>query len=278
MTPKVDIMMPVYNGLPHIRASIDSIKAQTYPHWHCIICDDGSTDGTAACLRGLEDDPRFTVLHNERNRGRGPARQRILDASTAPYICMLDAGDLMHPERIALQVEYLERHPDVGLVSSGMLSFGTTTELLRVRGFGSGQVESYNGKGSVCFAPSMFRSSIAKAQGVGFGSYSQCEDTYFLTRYYARNPLYYSIPKALYYYNEFDSRSKVRALLSYLHQTVIGLRAKDIRAIALNLAKFGASLFILPFVSMEKRVAARGRQATEEEAKEFERVTRNASQ
>lgn len=277
MTPQVDIMMPVYNGMPNIKASIASVLAQTYPCWHCIICDDGSTDGTAEYLRTLEDAPRFTVLHNDRNQGRGPARQRILDESTAPYVCMLDAGDMMHPERIAIQVEYLEQHPDVGLVSSGMLSFGTTTELLRVRGFGSGKVESFVGNGSVCFAPSMFRSAIAKAPGVGFGNFSQCEDTYFLTRYYARNPLYYSIPKALYYYNEFDSRSKMRALLNYLQQTVIGLRSKDIRSVALNLAKFGASLFILPFTSMEKRVAARGREATGEEAGEFEKVKQNAN-
>lgn len=272
MTPQVDIMMPVYNGLPHIKDSIASILAQTYPCWHCIICDDGSTDGTFDYLLTLEGDPRFTLLRNEHNQGRGPARQRILDASAAPYICMLDAGDMMHPERIALQVEYLEQNPGVGLVSSGMLSFGTTTSLFRVRGFGSGQVENFTGRGSVCFAPSMFRATIAKAAGVGFGSFSQCEDSYFLVRYYARNPLYYSIPRALYYYNEFDSLSKCDTLLSYLQLIVIGLRRKDLRSVALNMAKFGASLFILPFVSMEKRVAARGREATEEEVREFEKV------
>lgn len=255
--------------MPHIEASIASIKAQTYQNWHCIICDDGSTDSTTAFLRTLETDPRFTILRNSKNMGRGISRQRILDASTGRYVCMLDAGDLMHPDRITLQVEYLESHPEVGLVSSGMLSFGTHTDLLRVRGMGNNQINTYSGNGSVCFAPSMFRTSIAHDHSVTFGTFSQCEDTYFLTRYYARNPRYYSIPKALYYYNEFDGLSKGDTLMSYLQQMAIGIQARDVKTFVLNLAKFGVSLFILPFISMQKRAARRGRPATPEETAEF---------
>lgn len=272
MLPEVTIMMPVYNGMPHIEASIKSILNQTYTNWICIICDDGSTDSTSAYLQSLTTDPRFTILTNSKNMGRGISRQRILDASTGKYVCMLDAGDMMHPDRIRIQVEYLENHPDVGLVSSGMLSFGTQTDLLRVRGFGNNQINTYSGNGSVCFAPSMFRTSIAKENNVTFGTLNQCEDTYFLTRYYRHNPQYYSIPKTLYYYNEFDGFSKRDTLMSYLQQMVIGLQAKDIKTFALNLAKFGVSLIILPFISMQKRAAKRGRPATPEETAEFNKL------
>lgn len=271
MNPEVAIMMPVYNGMPYIQDSVRSILRQAYDNWHCIICDDGSTDSTLEYLRTLEFDPRFTILHNERNMGRGIARQRILDESSAPYVCMLDAGDLMHPDRVALQVDYLESHPDVGIVSSGMLSFGNTTDVLRVRGFGNGEINGYCGRSRdlVCFAPSMFRTAIAKKDGVGFGTMKLCEDTYFLSRYFACNPRYYSIPQPLYYYNEFDDLSKRDMLLSYLQGIGISFRPLNLKMIVINLAKFGISLLTLPFMSMQKRAFRRGRPATAQEAEEF---------
>ena len=71
---KVSIMMPVYNGLPLIKASVESILKQTYTNWECIIVDDGSTDGTSAYLDSLSDS-RFVVHHFVKNQGRPVARQ-----------------------------------------------------------------------------------------------------------------------------------------------------------------------------------------------------------
>lgn len=75
--PLVSIMMPVYNGLPLIKASIESIIQQTYSNWECVIVDDGSNDGTSAYLDSINNE-RFVVYHLKINSGRAIARQKAL--------------------------------------------------------------------------------------------------------------------------------------------------------------------------------------------------------
>ena len=89
----ISVLMPVYNGLPLIKASIESLKRQTLANWECIIVDDGSTDGTSEFLDSI-DDERFVVYHFEKNRGRPQARQKSLELATGNYISMLDSEDL----------------------------------------------------------------------------------------------------------------------------------------------------------------------------------------
>ena len=72
--------------------------------------------------------------------------------------------------------------------------------------------------------------------------------------------------------NEFDGLSKGDTIMSYLQQMAIGLQARDVKTFVLNLAKFGVSLFILPFISMQKRAAKRGRPVTPEETAEFNKL------
>ena len=103
MNPLVSIMMPVFNGLPLIKASIESLLSQTYTNWECIIIDDGSNDGTSEYVDQLND-VRFKVFHQE-NKGRPIARQRALDNANGKYLGMLDAGDLYHPEKLQRQVK-----------------------------------------------------------------------------------------------------------------------------------------------------------------------------
>ena len=83
--PLVTIMMPVFNGLKLIHASIASLLAQTYSNWECIIVDDGSTDGTSEYLDSLQD-IRFRVVHFKENLGRPFARQKALELANGKYL------------------------------------------------------------------------------------------------------------------------------------------------------------------------------------------------
>ena len=279
MNPQVSIMLPVFNGMPLLKASIESILRQTYTNWQCIICDDGSTDGTWEYLQDLlkeettnhcdsNIEPRFILLKNDTNRGRGYSRQRILEASTGTYICMLDAGDLMHPERIRLQVDYLQSHPDVGLVSTAMISFGLHTDRLIYRGLGDGGLHTFDGVNFPCFAPSMFRNPQVDTcrfhEQMNFS-----EDQYFLTGYFRQQPTFYSMPDALYYYSEFDSVTKSKIRLSYL-QNIRIYHHQHMPLVALTfLLKYLYSILIFPFLDTEDIVARRGTPATPEERDRF---------
>lgn len=266
----INIMLPVYNGVPLLKASIESIRCQTYPAWQCIVCDDGSTDGTGEYLQTLTHDSRFILLRNERNMGRGYTRQRILEACTAPYICMLDSGDLMHPERLKRQVEYLEVHPEVSLCSTAMLSFGTHTNALAYRASGreADTILTFDGEHTCCFAPCMFRNP---QYGVSFQTDLRfCEDQHFLRHYLHSAPQYYCMSEPLYYYSEFDSCTRAKTRRAYFQDMLTYFHEHLYRQSLRCLLKFIYSLLVFPFLTDEQMVQRRaGRPATEQERAEF---------
>ena len=104
-TPLVSVVMPVYNGLPHLREAIASVLAQTYPAVELVIVDDGSTDGSAEVAEALA--PAAVVIRQE-NQGQAAARNRALIVAKGEFIAFLDADDLALPERLARQVEAVQ--------------------------------------------------------------------------------------------------------------------------------------------------------------------------
>jgi len=64
LNPLVSVIMPCYNQATYLPEAIASICAQTYPHWECIIINDGSTDNTKAIAETLEkNDSRIRIIH-----------------------------------------------------------------------------------------------------------------------------------------------------------------------------------------------------------------------
>lgn len=266
--PLVSIMMPVYNGLPLIKASIESIIQQTYPNWECVIVDDGSNDGTSAYLDSINNE-RFVVYHLKINSGRAIARQKALDLCKGKYICMVDAEDLIHPEKIARQVEFLEKNKDYSLCTTGLCSFGTKTEMLLVRGAKRSGKFVFTGDNHPIHAPSMYRASIAK----------QCfynpilrlgEDQDFLEKYLKINPCYYVFDDILYYYSELDSVTKNKISRNYYLYIGKYLKQKNYKMSLIFLLKYIYSKIVFPFIRIESLLYARGRKATDGEKKVFE--------
>lgn len=132
-SPKVCVVMPVYNGASTIELALKSLVAQTYKNWICVIVNDGSKDGTKEILDSLTDS-RFKVYHLPKNMGRGYARQFALEHAEGDYLAYLDADDFYHTEKLRLQVEVLESDSDIYLVSSGLLAFGNDYSPMNTRG------------------------------------------------------------------------------------------------------------------------------------------------
>lgn len=100
--PKVSIIVPVYNVEPYLRQCLDSILAQTFTDWECILVDDGSKDGSGAiCDEYAEKDSRFRVVHQE-NKGSSAARNEGLSLSKGIYLSFIDSDDWV-------ENNYLER-------------------------------------------------------------------------------------------------------------------------------------------------------------------------
>lgn len=113
-TPRISVLMPVYNGGAYLRPAIDSILAQTFTDFEFLIIDDGSTDDSLAIARSYAD-PRIRLEPNGRNLGLIATLNRGLGLVRGEYIARMDCDDISFPGRLARQVAMLDRHPEIGL-------------------------------------------------------------------------------------------------------------------------------------------------------------------
>lgn len=117
--PLVSIIMPVYNAEKYLAEAIRSILNQTYRFFEFIIIDDGSTDDSLKILNQFaEHDSRFQIIKLESNKGVVHVLNLGLDRAKGKYIARMDADDVSLPNRMAMQVKYLEANPEVGILGA----------------------------------------------------------------------------------------------------------------------------------------------------------------
>ena len=116
--PKVSVIMPVYNTRQDwLDLAIGSILEQTFRDFELIIIDDGSDEATQRQLSSYKD-ARIVLLRQEKNTNPAIARNEGLKVARGKYIAFMDSDDISLSERFEKQVEYLESHPDIGLLAT----------------------------------------------------------------------------------------------------------------------------------------------------------------
>ena len=111
--PLVSISMPAFNAERYIGEAIESILAQTYINFELIIIDDGSTDRTREIIQRY-DDPRIVKIFSDVNRSLIATRNHIASIARGKYLALLDADDRALPDRLQLQVDFLQAgHADL---------------------------------------------------------------------------------------------------------------------------------------------------------------------
>lgn len=111
--PLVSIIIPTYNRAHLIGETLDSVLAQTYTNWECIVVDDGSTDATDALMaKYCAKDSRIRYYHrpDEHLPGGNGARNYGFKMSRGEYIQWFDSDDLMVENKIALKVETFQKN------------------------------------------------------------------------------------------------------------------------------------------------------------------------
>ncbi|MHC1764764.1 MAG: glycosyltransferase [Verrucomicrobiia bacterium] len=117
------MVLPAFDAVQTLPRALRSLQAQSLASWELIVVDDGSADGTLGLANGFAaDDPRISVISRSHG-GIVSALNSGLAQARAPFIARMDADDEAHPERLALQAEYLNRHPEIGLVGC-LVDFG----------------------------------------------------------------------------------------------------------------------------------------------------------
>jgi glycosyltransferase involved in cell wall biosynthesis len=130
LSPVLSIVMPVYNVPPdYLQESIDSILKQTFGDFELLIIDDGSTETAGIALIKTYMDSRIRLISNQHdfiaslNRG--------IAESKGKYIVRMDADDIMMPNRLAVQYEFMEEHPEIDVCGSWIELFGNRTGVIK---------------------------------------------------------------------------------------------------------------------------------------------------
>jgi glycosyltransferase involved in cell wall biosynthesis len=116
--PFISVIIPTYNRAKLLPQAIESALVQTYPHYEIVIVDDGSTDETSEIIKPYINKVRFIT---QKNRGVSAARNRGIREAKGELIAFLDSDDLWLPNALRNKVQYLNMHPDTGLIHSDML-------------------------------------------------------------------------------------------------------------------------------------------------------------
>lgn len=128
--PQVTVVIPTFNRADLIGQTLQSVAAQTFPDWECVVVDDGSTDNTRQVVESFAArDPRFRYAWQE-NASAAAARNRGVELATGEFIAFVDSDDLWPPDRLAWQVEALRNDPEAVLAYGNTFVFrnGDTTK------------------------------------------------------------------------------------------------------------------------------------------------------
>lgn len=130
--PLISVVMPVYNALPFLDESINSILTQTFSDFEFVIFDDASTDGSVERLRDwAARDPRIKLHKSKTQLGLSGSSNAVVTHARAPIIARMDADDIAHPDRLRRQWQVIESQPDVAVV--GTLCIGIDADGRKVR-------------------------------------------------------------------------------------------------------------------------------------------------
>ncbi|CAA0336813.1 hypothetical protein ALT721_2320069 [Alteromonas alvinellae] len=116
-SPKISVLLPVYNGEKYLRESLKSILNQTFNDFELIVIDDGSKDSSLEIIKSFED-KRIRLIKNQENLGLIATLNKGLELARGDFIARVDSDDICLPERFEQQSCYLDNNPDVGVIGS----------------------------------------------------------------------------------------------------------------------------------------------------------------
>ncbi len=118
MTPQVSVVLPVYNAVSYIDATMRSILAQTFTDFELLVSDHTSTDGTWEALQSYTADPRVRLSRLARGGGATANYNAVTDLATGEFVKLVCGDDLLYPDCLTVQVAALTAHPLALLAAS----------------------------------------------------------------------------------------------------------------------------------------------------------------
>jgi glycosyltransferase involved in cell wall biosynthesis len=225
-TPRVSVIMPIFNGEAFLDEAIDSAMAQSMDDFELLLCDDGSTDGSTSIARSWAarhpDKVRYLEHPGHANMGPSHTRNVGMAAARGQYVAFLDADDVWHPRKLAEQIAVMEAHPEVGMVCGTVrywASWDGGEDVLVPTGHAQNRVirspetslavYPLGSAAAPCPSDMLVRRAAVEQVG-GFdeqfvGDWQLYEDQTFLSKLYLTQPVFFSDAVWLDYRQHADS-------------------------------------------------------------------------
>ena len=129
--PLVSVVLPVHNGEAFLHQAIASVLSQSFADFECIVIDDGSEDATSTIAKSIND-LRLRLVRHECRKGFDQALNTGIALARAGLLARIDADDVMEPDRLRTQVEYLEKCPDIAVVGSSLTEIDSNGTVIRI--------------------------------------------------------------------------------------------------------------------------------------------------
>ena len=240
MVPLVSILMPVYKTAPYLREAMDSMLSQTFTDFELLVLNDCSPDDTDAILDTYAD-PRIVRYKGDKNVGLSNVLNVGIGMARGKYIARMDSDDISMPNRLQIQVDYLETHPEVDLVSVGMRLFGAK-EGTWIRELDPEKVKiEAMFHSPVLHASSVWRKDSFEKQGLRFRQEMVPAEDYDLwTRAMLKGLKLVNLPEVLYEYRIHEAQATVQTdktsaksrevQMAYLQEALPSLSDKNRKA------------------------------------------------
>jgi glycosyltransferase involved in cell wall biosynthesis len=160
---RISVIIPAYNAAAYIERALRSVLNQTRPADEIIVVDDGSSDNTADILKKYQNQ---IISIRQPNAGVSAARNTGIRAATGDWIAFLDADDEWLPEKLRLQCDLLNRHPDLCWATGNFLFCRCQQNHLQSPGLSESQVSDLRQRlGAVNYFDSYFQAYQLRAAG-----------------------------------------------------------------------------------------------------------------
>ncbi len=120
MSSLVSVIVPIYNGQRYIKNCVNSLSHQSYTNIEIIFVNDGSTDGSEQLIKSSMNELKEYGISSQylyqENRGAAAAVNSALKVINGKYLMLFDVDDILMPDAIKLKAEFLDNHPDYGMV------------------------------------------------------------------------------------------------------------------------------------------------------------------
>ena len=166
--PVISVIMGIYNCGDTLSEAIECIVNQTFADWELIMCDDGSSDDTYEIATSYKEKypEKIIVLQNEKNRGLNYTLNKCLKQAKGKYIARMDGDDRCDKERFAIEINVLEKEPEISIVSTDMEFFDESGVWGKISHPEYPMPEDFVKESPFCHAPCMVkREAYMKVKG-----------------------------------------------------------------------------------------------------------------